>query len=111
MNSQKKLYNSNRPIKIMHIVEARPNFMKVAPLKREMSRYPQKFDQLLLHTGQHYDYEMSKSFFNDLKLTEPDIYLGIGSGTHAYQTAEVLQQIEDVFLREKPDLKHTPPKT
>jgi len=50
---------------------------------KEMSRCPQKFDQLLVHTGQHYDYEMSKCFFNDLELAKPDIYLEVGSGTHA----------------------------
>ena len=104
MNSQKKLYNSNRPIKVTHIVGARPNFMKVAPLMREMSRYPQKFDQLLVHTGQHYDEEMSKSFFNDLKLTEPDIYLGVGSGTHAEQTGKIMIEFERVCFQEKPDL-------
>ena len=104
MNSQKKLYNSNRPIKVMHIVGARPNFMKIAPLMREMSKYPQKFDQVLVHTGQHYDYEMSKSFFNDLKLTEPDIYLGIGSGTHAEQTGKIMIEFEKVCFKEKPDL-------
>ncbi len=64
----------------MHVVGARPNFMKIAPLMREMSRYQKRFDQLLVHTGQHYDYEMSKSFFNDVGLTEPGIYLGVGSG-------------------------------
>jgi len=104
MNSQKKLYNSNRPIKVTHIVGARPNFMKVAPLMREVSRYPQKFDQLLVHTGQHYDEEMSKSFFNDLKLTEPDIYLGVGSGTHAEQTGKIMIEFERVCFQEKPDL-------
>jgi len=62
MNSEKKSYKSNHPIKVMHIVGARPNFMKIAPLMKEISGYPQKFDQLLLHTGQHYDKEMSKSF-------------------------------------------------
>ena len=104
MNYQKKLYSSNRPIKVVHCVGARPNFMKIAPLMREMSRYQKRFDQLLLHTGQHYDYEMSKSFFNDLKLTEPDIYLGIGSGTHAEQTGKIMIKFERVCFQEKPDL-------
>ncbi len=105
MNSQKKSHDSSSPPrKVMHIVGARPNFMKVAPLMREMSRYPQKFDQLLLHTGQHYDDEMSKCFFNDLRLTEPDIYLGVGSGTHAEQTGKIMIEFEKVCFKEKPDL-------
>lgn len=104
MNSQKKLYNSSAPIKVMHVVGARPNFMKVAPLMREMSRYPQKFNQLFLHTGQHYDEEMSKSFFNDLGLPEPDIHLGVGSGTHAEQTGKIMIEFERVCFQEKPDL-------
>ncbi len=104
MNSQGKLHKSNRPIKVMHIVGARPNFMKISPLMREMSRYPQKFDQLLLHTGQHYDDEMSKCFFNDLGLTEPDIYLGVGSGTHSEQTGKIMIEFEKVCIKEKPDL-------
>lgn len=104
MNFQTKLYDFNRPIKVIHIVGARPNFMKIAPLMREMSRYPQKFDQLLVHTGQHYDEEMSKSFFKDLRLTEPDIYLGVGSGTHAEQTGKIMIEFERVCFQEKPDL-------
>ena len=104
MNSEKKSYKSNHPIKVMHIVGARPNFMKIAPLMREISRYPQEFDQLLLHTGQHYDYEMSKSFFNDLGLNEPDICLGVGSGTHAEQTGKIMIEFERVCFQEKPDL-------
>ena len=96
MNYQKELYNSNRSIKVMQIAGARPNFMKVAPIMREMSKYPRKFDQLLLHTGQHYDAEMSKSFFNDLRLTEPDIYLGVGSGTHAEQTGKIMIELERI---------------
>jgi len=105
MNSQKKSHDSSSPPrKVMHIVGARPNFMKVAPLMREMSRYPQKFDQLLLNTGQHYDDEMSKCFFNDLELPEPDVYLGVGSGTHAEQTGKIMIKFEKVCIKEKPDL-------
>ena len=91
MNSPKKSHNSSSPpLKVMHIVGARPNFMKVALLMREMSRYPQKFDQFLLHTGQHYDEEMSQIFFNDLNLIKPDVYLGVGSGSHAEQTGKIM---------------------
>jgi len=90
--------------KVIHIVGARPNFMKIAPLMEEMSKYPQYFDQLLLHTGQHYDDEMSKSFFDDLRLTKPDVYLGVGSGTHSEQTGKIMIEFERVCLQEKPDL-------
>lgn len=89
--------------KIMHIVGARPNFMKVAPLMREMSRYPQKFDQLLVHTGQHYDDNMSKIFFENIELPNPNIHLGVGSGSHAQQTARIMQAFEPVLLEHKPD--------
>jgi len=74
-------------MKILHIVGARPNFMKVAPIVGEMAKYPQRFQQLLVHTGQHYDDNMSKVFFEELELPKPDIYLGVGSGSHAEQTA------------------------
>jgi len=94
MNYQRKSYNSSVPLKVMHIVGAHPNFMKVAPLMEEMSKYPQDFDQLLLHTGQHYDERMSKSFFDDLRLTKPDVYLGVGSGTHAEQTGKIMIEFE-----------------
>jgi len=97
-------YNSNNPIKIIHVVGARPNFMKVAPIMKEMSKYPHKFDQLLIHTGQHYDDEMSKYFFKDLELPKPDIYLGVGSGTHAEQTGKIMIKFEKVCFRERPDL-------
>jgi UDP-N-acetylglucosamine 2-epimerase (non-hydrolysing) len=66
-------------MKILHVVGARPNFMKTAPIMREMAKYPQEFEQLLVHTGQHYDDNMSKVFFEELELPQPDIYLGVGS--------------------------------
>jgi len=88
----------------MNIVGALPNFIKIAPLMKEMSRYPQTFDQFLLHTGQHYDEEMSKSFFDDLGLTKPDIYLGVGSGSHAEQTGKIMIEFERACLQKNPDL-------
>jgi len=91
-------------MKVMNVVGARPNFMKVAPILREMRKYPDVFEPLLVHTGQHYDYEMSKIFFEDLELPEPDIYLGIGSGSHAEQTGRIMIEFERVLLKEKPDL-------
>jgi len=78
-------------MKIVLVAGARPNFMKVAPLLRAIDKHNasaegKTIESFLVHTGQHYDYEMSKVFFEDLQLPEPDIYLGVGSGTHAEQT-------------------------
>lgn len=89
--------------KICLVAGARPNFMKIAPLEKEISEYPDDFEKLLVHTGQHYDDEMSKSFFKDLNLPEPDIYLGVGSGSHAEQTARIMIEFEKVCSQEKPD--------
>ncbi|NIM20392.1 MAG: UDP-N-acetylglucosamine 2-epimerase (non-hydrolyzing) [Candidatus Latescibacteria bacterium] len=87
----------------MAVVGARPNFMKVAPIWREMDK-TNRFAKFLLHTGQHYDANMSKIFFEDLKLPEPDAYLGVGSGTHAEQTGRIMIALDDVLLDERPDL-------
>ncbi len=91
-------------MKIINVVGTRPNFMKIAPILRQMRKYAAAFQPILIHTGQHYDYEMSKVFFKDLELPEPDIYLGVGSGTHAEQTGKVMIEFEKVLIREKPDL-------
>ena len=90
-------------MKIINIVGARPNFMKIAPLIEEMRNAPQ-ISPLLVHTGQHYDEKMSQSFFNDLGIPKPDINLEVGSGSHAQQTAAIMQRFETVVLQEKPDL-------
>ena len=117
--------------RIISVVGARPNFIKIAPIIRAInkhnksvnvsrspshlsplaphfSRSPSHFSLLtphiLIHTGQHYDYEMSKVFFEDLEIPEPDIYLGVGSGTHAEQTGKVMIEFEKVLFKEKPDL-------
>jgi UDP-N-acetylglucosamine 2-epimerase (non-hydrolysing) len=90
-------------MKIINIVGARPNFMKVAPIVEAMKRRKSHFAPLLVHTGQHYDPQMSESFFRDLALPEPDVYLGVGSGSHAVQTAAVMERFEPVVVREKPD--------
>ncbi|TRO54671.1 UDP-N-acetylglucosamine 2-epimerase (non-hydrolyzing) [Candidatus Bathyarchaeota archaeon] len=90
-------------MKILHVVGARPNFMKVAPIIREMTRYPDTFEQFLVHTGQHYDELMSQVFFADLDLPHPDLNLEVGSGTHTWQTAEVMRRFEPVVLDYKPD--------
>jgi UDP-N-acetylglucosamine 2-epimerase (non-hydrolysing) len=90
-------------MKILHIAGARPNFMKVAPVMAALGMLGDHFEQLLLHTGQHYDYEMSQVFFEDLGLVEPDVYLNVGSGTHAVQTARIMLSFEPVLLEHRPD--------
>jgi UDP-N-acetylglucosamine 2-epimerase (non-hydrolysing) len=90
-------------LKVINVVGARPNFMKVAPIVAAMKARPVKFQPLVVHTGQHYDAHMSDSFFRDLQLPQPDTHLGVGSGSHAAQTAAVMERFEPVVLREKPD--------
>jgi UDP-N-acetylglucosamine 2-epimerase (non-hydrolysing) len=84
------------------VVGARPNFMKIAPLMREFK--DRNVDTLLIHTGQHYDENMSRVFFEDLELPEPDIYLGVGSGSHAEQTARVMIAFEEIVISSRPDI-------
>jgi len=90
--------------KIISVVGARPNFMKLAPIERELRKYKHLLTHKIVHTGQHYDYRLSQVFFKDLDLPKPDIYLGIGSGSHAEQTARTMHEFEKVVLKEKPDL-------
>ena len=90
-------------LKIILVVGARPNFMKVAPIVAAMERRAEEFAPIIVHTGQHYGEAMSEAFFRDLQLREPDIHLGVGSGTHAAQTAAVMQGFEPVVLAERPD--------
>jgi UDP-N-acetylglucosamine 2-epimerase (non-hydrolysing) len=90
-------------MKIINVVGARPNFMKIAPIQREMSEYAQ-VQPFLVHTGQHYDDKMSRLFFEDLELPQPDAYLGVGSGTHAEQTARIMVEFEKVLDTQKPDM-------
>jgi UDP-N-acetylglucosamine 2-epimerase (non-hydrolysing) len=90
-------------IKVLSIVGARPNFMKVAPLHRALESHG-GFESLIVHTGQHYDERMSDVFFRQLGLPKPDRYLGVGSGSHAEQTARVMIAFEQVLLEEEPDL-------
>ena len=97
-------------MKILCVAGARPNFMKIAPIINQMEEYnsvhsPQKiFEYLLVHTGQHYDDNMSDYFFKDLQMPPPDIHLGIGSGTHSEQTAKIMIKFEKFCFQEKPDL-------
>ena len=90
--------------KVISVVGARPNFMKVAPIHKAFQKYRDKINHLICHTGQHYDVKMSKIFFEDLKLPKPSFYLGVGSGTHAEQTGKVMIEFEKILLKEKPEL-------
>ena len=90
-------------MKILNVVGARPNFMKIAPIVEEMKKAP-GLNGVLVHTGQHYDEGMSDVFFRDLGVPVPDVHLGVGSGSHAEQTARIMVEFEKVCLREKPDL-------
>ena len=89
--------------RVMLVVGARPNFIKIAPVMRAL-RAAAAFDLMLVHTGQHYDPAMNDVFFADLALPDPDVHLGVGSGSHAAQTAAVMQAIEPVIARAAPDL-------
>lgn len=90
-------------MKILHVVGARPNFMKAAPVIRALSSYD-GIDQTLVHTGQHYDVNMSEIFFRQLDIPEPDVNLEVGSGSHSVQTAEIMVRLEQVLVKRKPDL-------
>jgi len=94
-------------MKIISVVGARPNFMKIAPFMRAIEKHNAgsgpKVEHLLVHTGQHYDYQMSQKFFDDLNIPPPDIHLGVGSGTHAEQVGNTMIAFEKVMLEERPD--------
>ncbi|MFQ5456013.1 MAG: non-hydrolyzing UDP-N-acetylglucosamine 2-epimerase [Nitrospirota bacterium] len=91
-------------MKILNVVGARPNFMKMAPIIEAMNHYPDDFQQLLVHTGQHYDEKMSKAFFEDLGMPKPNIDLEVGSGSHAEQTGNIMIEFEKICIIEKPDI-------
>lgn len=90
-------------MKIISVVGARPNFMKIAPIHKELRDQPD-VTSLIVHTGQHYDENMSDIFFQQLEIPKPDIYLGIGGGSHAEQTGNVMMAFENVVQEEQPDL-------
>src|SRR5258708_6736156 len=92
-----------RSMKVLNVVGARPNFVKIAPLLREMERRPQ-IEPVLVHTGQHYDAQMSDGFFEALSIRTPDVNLGVGSGSHAQQTADVMKTLEPVLEAVRPDM-------
>src|SRR5437879_3831631 len=90
-------------LKILNIVGARPNLPKIAPLMHEMQRHPE-IEAILVHTGQHYDEKLSDIFFRQMGIPSPHVNLEVGSGSHASQTAEILQRIEPVLIERRPDL-------
>jgi UDP-N-acetylglucosamine 2-epimerase (non-hydrolysing) len=90
-------------MKILNVVGTRPNFVKIAPLIREMREHPE-IEPLLLHTGQHYDEQLFHVFFRQMGIPRPDVDLQVGSGSHAWQTGEILRRIEPVLLEQRPDL-------
>jgi UDP-N-acetylglucosamine 2-epimerase (non-hydrolysing) len=90
--------------KILSVVGARPNFMKLAPVAGELRKYRKQITHRIVHTGQHYDYKLSQVFFRDLDMPKPDIYLGVGSASHAEQTAKIIVEFEKIVLKEKPDM-------
>lgn len=90
--------------KILTVVGTRPNFIKITQFEKEFAKYPEEFEFKLLHTGQHYDKAMSKVFFEQLKLREPDYYLGIGAGQPAVQMGEIMIKLTEVMTEWTPDL-------
>ena len=92
------------PFRVLSVVGARPNFMKVAPIVAQLQQDSGRFTSLLVHTGQHYDEKLSKVFFDDLGMPLPDVNLGVGSGSHAQQTAAVMAAFEPVLIESRADL-------
>lgn len=91
-------------MKIITIAGARPNFIKIAPLCRAFNKRKDRFEHLICHTGQHFDRNMSKIFFEQLEMPEPDFNLGVGGGSHADQTARIMIEFEKILNQHKPDL-------
>lgn len=87
-------------MKLLTVIGARPQFIKAAPFSEEFRRHHR---EILVHTGQHYDANMSEVFFHELRIPRPDYYLGVGSGSHGKQTGRMLESIEEIVLKEKPD--------
>jgi UDP-N-acetylglucosamine 2-epimerase (non-hydrolysing) len=91
-------------VKLLYVVGTRPNFVKVAPVLHELRRRLSRAEHVLVHTGQHYDRELSDLFLEELQMPEPDHYLDVGSGAHGAQTGRALERIESVLLQERPDI-------
>ena len=90
-------------MKIISIVGARPQFIKLAPISRALNKFQGQVSHIIIHTGQHYDENMSGNFFSELQLPEPNYNLSVGSGTHAEQTGRALERIEKILINENPD--------
>ena len=88
-------------MKIATIVGARPNFIKLAPVSKQIRK--RNLDEVIVHTGQHYNYEMDRIFFEEMGISAPDYHLGIGSGSHGFQTGEMLKKVEEALIKELPD--------
>ncbi len=95
-------------MKIANIVGARPQFIKFFPISEAIKKYAANSDnvvsEILIHTGQHYDYNMSKVFFDEFSIKTPDYHLGVGSGSHGEQTGQIIQKVEDVLMKVRPDV-------
>jgi UDP-N-acetylglucosamine 2-epimerase (non-hydrolysing) len=98
----------SKRLKVLSVVGTRPNLMKIAPIAAVLERRPEQFEHVLVHSGQHYDYEMSQIFFQELQITEPDHYLGVGSGSHSQQIARTMTGLEPVLLEVQPDVVLVP---
>src|SRR5215468_5833683 len=98
-----KRFVMSKGLTILNVVGARPNLPKIAPLIREMRRHPE-IESVLVHTGQHYDQNLSDIFFRQMGIPAPDMNLGVGSASHAAQTAEILRRIEPILVDLMPDL-------
>jgi UDP-N-acetylglucosamine 2-epimerase (non-hydrolysing) len=94
-------------VRVLSVVGTRPNFVKMAPLAQALGRDP-LFEHILVHTGQHYDFKMSSVFFEELELPTPDVYLGVGSGSHTAQTARVLSGLEPILNDQRPNVVLVP---
>jgi UDP-N-acetylglucosamine 2-epimerase (non-hydrolysing) len=94
--------------RVLSVVGTRPNMMKIAPIAAELTRRGDEFEHVLVHTGQHYDREMSAVFLEELGVGDPDYSLGVGSGSHAQQTARVMERLEPVLLEAEPDVVLVP---
>jgi UDP-N-acetylglucosamine 2-epimerase (non-hydrolysing) len=99
---------AKRRRKVLSVVGTRPNMMKIAPIAAELQRRGDEFEHVVVHTGQHYDPEMSEIFLEELGVGDPDYSLGVGSGSHAQQTARVMERLEPVLLEAEPDIVLVP---
>jgi UDP-N-acetylglucosamine 2-epimerase len=93
-------------MKILSVLGARPNFVKMTPFINSVEKT--KHEHVIVHSGQHYDHNLSQVFFDEMKYKEPDYYLEVGSGTHGYQTGEILKKVEEVIVKEEPDIVIVP---